>query len=94
MSHFTRPQVALMMEEIGLVPVFNHRDRELTKKIVNACYQGGARLFEFTNRGEFAHEVFSDLSKYVIEHLPGMILGAGSVVETHSLFRLWPHRQT
>ena len=39
---------------------------------------------EFTNRGDFAIEIFTDLIKYAIAELPGMILGVGSVTDAAS----------
>ncbi len=71
-----------------MVPVFYHADIEVAKKVMTACYEGGVRVFEFTNRGEFAHEIFAQLSKYAAAHCPDMILGAGSVVDagTASLY--------
>lgn len=64
-----------------MVPVFYHKDINVAKNVLKACYDGGVRLFEFTNRGDFAHEVFSQLSKFVAEECPEMALGVGSVVE-------------
>jgi len=69
------------MEEQGLVPLFYHPDIEVCKKVLKACYDGGARLLEFTNRGMYAHEVFSELSKYCREKLPEMVLGVGSITD-------------
>ncbi len=69
------------MAETGLVPLFYHPDADLAKQLVKACYLGGARVLEFTNRGDFAHEVFSAISKYAEEELPEMILGVGSVTD-------------
>lgn len=64
-----------------MVPVFYHSDIEIAKNIVKACYDGGVRAFEFTNRGEFAHEVFGELVKYAAKECPGMIMGIGSIVD-------------
>ncbi len=64
-----------------MVPVFYHKDIEVCKKILKACYEGGARVFEFTNRGDFAHEVFNQLIKFAIDETPEMILGIGSVID-------------
>lgn len=88
MSRFTRIQVALKMAETGMIPVFYHKDIDVCKKVLKACYEGGVRVFEFTNRGDFAHEVFADLNKYAAKELPEMILGVGSVVDagTASLY--------
>ncbi len=76
------------MAETGLVPLFYHKDTELCKKVLKACYDGGARILEFTNRGDFAHEVFQELNKYALKELPGMMLGVGSVTDagTASLY--------
>ncbi len=79
MAQFSRLKVAQIMKDTGLVPLFFHSDIEVAKKVVKACYDGGARLLEFTARGDFAHEVFGALNKYAIKELPGMIIGVGSV---------------
>jgi 2-dehydro-3-deoxyphosphogluconate aldolase/(4S)-4-hydroxy-2-oxoglutarate aldolase len=63
------------------VPVFYHSDLEVCKKVLKACYAGGIRVFEFTNRGDFAHEIFSALNKFAIAETPEMILGVGSVID-------------
>jgi 2-dehydro-3-deoxyphosphogluconate aldolase / (4S)-4-hydroxy-2-oxoglutarate aldolase len=88
MARFTRIQVALKMAETGMIPVFYHKDTDICKKVLKACYDGGVRVFEFTNRGDFAHEVFAELNKYAAKELPEMILGVGSIVEagTTSLY--------
>ena len=82
MARFTRIEVALAMKETGMVPVFYNPDAEVCKKVAKACYNGGVRVFEFTNRGDFAHEVFAELNKYAIKELPDLILGVGSVIDT------------
>lgn len=69
------------MAETGMVPLFYHPDVELGKKVLKACYEGGARLMEFTARGDFAHEVFTELNKYALKELPGMIMGVGSITD-------------
>ena len=81
MAQFTRIEVAQIMKESGMVPLFFHSDVAVAKKVLKACYDGGARLMEFTNRGDFALEVFTELTKYAIKELPGMIMGVGSVTD-------------
>ena len=81
MARFTRIQVAQTMAETGMVPVFYHNDIEVCKAVVKACYDGGVRLFEFTNRGDFATLVFAELNKWTIENCPDMIMGVGSIVD-------------
>jgi 2-dehydro-3-deoxyphosphogluconate aldolase/(4S)-4-hydroxy-2-oxoglutarate aldolase len=81
MARFTRIQVALQMKESGIIPVFYNPDKEICLTVIKACYDGGLRIFEFTNRGDFAHELFSEINKFVIREMPEMIMGAGSVVD-------------
>lgn len=81
MAQFTRIEVATVMKDTGMIPLFFNSDIELSKQVLRACYFGGARLMEFTARGDFAHEVFGALTKYAIKELPGMILGVGSVTD-------------
>lgn len=88
MAKFSRIEVALKMRETGIVPVFYHHDEEVCLRVMKACYSGGIRVFEFTNRGDFAHEIFLTLNKYAARKCPEMILGAGSVLDagTASLY--------
>ncbi|PHR86802.1 MAG: bifunctional 4-hydroxy-2-oxoglutarate aldolase/2-dehydro-3-deoxy-phosphogluconate aldolase [Leeuwenhoekiella sp.] len=81
MATYTRIETVLQMRENGIVPVFYHKDIEVCKQVLKACYDGGLRSFEFTNRGDYAHEVFSALNKYAKAELDGMIMGVGSVLD-------------
>lgn len=81
MAQYSRIEVANVMKETGLVPLFYHPDIDLGKEVLKACYDGGARLMEFTARGDYAFEVFSELNKYVLKELPGMIMGVGSITD-------------
>jgi 2-dehydro-3-deoxyphosphogluconate aldolase/(4S)-4-hydroxy-2-oxoglutarate aldolase len=87
MAQFSRLQVIVAMETSGMVPLFYHPDVKTGKQVLKACYDGGARLLEFTARGDFAHEVFAELVKYAIAELPGMILGVGSVTDAAAASR-------
>lgn len=69
------------MSETGMVPVFYHSDIEVAKQVLKACYDGGVRAFEFTNRGDFAQEVFAELVKYAARECPEIIVGIGSIVD-------------
>mgnify|MGYP003403595506 FL=1 len=55
---YNKIQVISAMAETGMVPVFYNGDVEISKHVLKACYEGGVRVFEFTNRGDFAQEVF------------------------------------
>lgn len=81
MARFSRIEVMQTMESTGLVPLFFNSDINIAKELVTACYKGGARLLEFTHRGDFAHEVFGELNHYCIKNLPEMILGVGSITD-------------
>jgi 2-dehydro-3-deoxyphosphogluconate aldolase/(4S)-4-hydroxy-2-oxoglutarate aldolase len=81
MARFNIIQSITTMSATGMVPVFYHSDAEIAKKVLKACYDGGVRAFEFTNRGDFAQEVFAELVKYAARECPDMILGIGSIVD-------------
>ncbi|MBE6307631.1 MAG: bifunctional 4-hydroxy-2-oxoglutarate aldolase/2-dehydro-3-deoxy-phosphogluconate aldolase [Bacteroidales bacterium] len=81
MARFNIIQSITTMSNSGMVPVFYHSDADIAKKVLKACYEGGVRAFEFTNRGDFAQEVFAELVKYAASQCPDMIIGIGSVVD-------------
>ncbi len=64
MAKFDKIAVLDKIGSTGMVPVFYHKDAEVAKKVVKACYDGGVRAFEFTNRGDFAQEVFAEIVKF------------------------------
>ncbi|MDE6267809.1 MAG: bifunctional 4-hydroxy-2-oxoglutarate aldolase/2-dehydro-3-deoxy-phosphogluconate aldolase [Muribaculaceae bacterium] len=88
MARFDAIAVIEKMGATGMVPVFYHKDAETAKQVVKACYDGGVRAFEFTNRGDFAHEVFAEVVKFAAKECPEMAIGVGSVVDpgTASLY--------
>ena len=81
MALHSRLHVAHLMSATGMVPLFYHGDVSVAKDIVRACYRGGARLLEFTNRGDRAHEVFRELAVMRDAELPELALGVGSVTD-------------
>ncbi len=81
MARFSRIEVVIKMKETGIVPVFYHPDPDICLEVIKSCYNGGLRVFEFTNRGDFAHEVFAEVNKKIINTFPDMIMGAGSVID-------------
>ena len=88
MAKFNKLQVLSKIEQAPMVPVFYHKDAETAKKVLKACYEGGVRAFEFTNRGDFAHEVFEEVVKFAAVECPEMAVGVGSIVDapTASLY--------
>ena len=81
MAKFDKLAVMAKIGSTGMVPVFYHKDAEVAKKVIKACYEGGVRAFEFTNRGDFAHEVFAECVKFAATECPELALGVGSVVD-------------
>ena len=88
MARFNKIQVLHAIVSTGMVPVYYNKDVEIAKQVVKACYEGGVRAFEFTNRGDFAHEVFAELIKFAAKECPDLVLGVGSIVDagTASLY--------
>lgn len=81
MARYDKMQVMLKMASTGMVPVFYHADADVACQVMKACYEGGVRVFEFTNRGDFAQDVFAQCMSFASEHCPEMALGVGSVVD-------------
>ena len=81
MARFDKLSVLSVMGTTKIVPVFYNSDATIAQQVVKACYDGGVRAFEFTNRGDMAHEVFASLVKFVASECPEMALGVGSVVD-------------
>ncbi len=78
----------ISMREAGIIPIFYHKDPTICRNVVKACYDGGIKVFEFTNRGDYAHELFSDLNKWAEKEVPDLVMGVGSVIDagTASLY--------
>lgn len=81
MARFDRMTVLNAMLETGLVPVFYHGEPEVARHIVAACAEGGAALVEFTNRGDRALNVFTELAAWCEGAHSDAILGVGSVID-------------
>jgi 2-dehydro-3-deoxyphosphogluconate aldolase/(4S)-4-hydroxy-2-oxoglutarate aldolase len=81
MARFDRMTVLNAMLDSGLVPIFYNGDLAVCKEVVQACARGGARLVEFTNRGDRAWNVFTELIGALAQADPAIILGAGTVLD-------------
>ena len=81
MARFDRLTVLNSMVATGLVPIFYHGDLAVAKEVVAACVAGGAQLVEFTNRGDRAWNVFTDLIADLARTNPSIILGAGTIMD-------------
>lgn len=78
---FSKSQILSQSHATGVIPVFYHKDLEVCRGVLKAAYDGGCRVFEFTNRGENAFDTFSDLLHYATYQLPGLMLGIGSILD-------------
>ncbi len=81
MARFMRLDVINTMLDLGLVPLFYNGQVETAVEIVSAIARGGGRVVEFTNRGEMAYPVFTELVKHFAQANPSVILGVGSVMD-------------
>ncbi len=81
MSRYKRLDTLVLMKEIGLIPVFYCADFEVARNVLCACADGGARVVEFTNRGDRAINVFTHLEEYCAGERPEIVLGVGSIVD-------------
>jgi 2-dehydro-3-deoxyphosphogluconate aldolase/(4S)-4-hydroxy-2-oxoglutarate aldolase len=80
MAKYSRLKVLTTMLETGVVPLFYHPDPQVAESVIRACLEGGVRCVEFTNRGDGAHLVFSELIQR-FRNEPRLILGAGTVLD-------------
>ncbi len=81
MARFMRLDVINAILDIGLVPLFYNGQAETAIEIVSAVSRGGARVVEFTNRGEMVYAVFTDLTRHFAQADPSVILGVGSIMD-------------
>jgi 2-dehydro-3-deoxyphosphogluconate aldolase/(4S)-4-hydroxy-2-oxoglutarate aldolase len=81
MARIDQETTLVLINETGLLPLFYNPDFDIVKEVVAASYRGGARAFEFTNRGANAFEVFTQLIDYAEENLQGMAIGIGTVYD-------------
>ena len=80
MRHDRMSVLAAMIDQ-GIIPVFYHPDVELSKNVIQACANGGAKCIEFTNRGDFAAFTFLDVTRHFAKADPSVIMGVGSIVD-------------
>lgn len=81
MALHSRLHVLNTIVETGLLPLFYNGDIEISKKVIDACLAGGVRVVEFTNRGDFAINVFTELRQHYRKANPELVMGVGSVVD-------------
>lgn len=81
MARFSRLHVYQTLLDVPIVPLFSSQDLDVCKNVLSACYKAGIRVFELTNRGDFAHELFAELVKTARTDYPDLILGVGTIID-------------
>ncbi len=76
---FSSESIHQAMRSSGMIPVFYNADVTIAKAVLDAAYKGGVRVFEFTNRGENAFQVFTQLIKHAGQY-PDLMLGIGTIM--------------
>ena len=79
MTSFSTDTIQQAMRVSGMIPVFYHAEVEVAKAVLDASYKGGVRVFEFTNRGENAFQVFTQLLKHAQQY-PDLMMGIGTLM--------------
>jgi 2-dehydro-3-deoxyphosphogluconate aldolase/(4S)-4-hydroxy-2-oxoglutarate aldolase len=69
------------IEETPIVPLFFNADLTVAQHVLKACYDGGIRVFEFTNRGAEAPAIFAKLIDYCEKECPDLVLGIGTIYD-------------
>lgn len=79
MNTFSNDTIQQAMISSGMIPVFYHADIEIAKGVLDASYKGGVRVFELTNRGENAFQIFTQLLTHAQQY-PDLMLGIGTLM--------------
>jgi 2-dehydro-3-deoxyphosphogluconate aldolase/(4S)-4-hydroxy-2-oxoglutarate aldolase len=61
--------------------LFFNADLTVAQHVLKACYDGGIRVFEFTNRGAEAPAIFAKLIDYCEKECPDLVLGIGTIYD-------------
>ena len=77
-----RLSVLTALEAQGVCPVFYHADPEVCLNVIRACARGGAPTVEFTNRGDFAVDLFGEIARELQKTDPDVIPGIGRTNRT------------
>jgi 2-dehydro-3-deoxyphosphogluconate aldolase/(4S)-4-hydroxy-2-oxoglutarate aldolase len=84
MKKYSKDKISLLLEEQGVLPMFSHEDENIAGHLLQALYQGGVRVVEFTNRSPHALKVFRTLKRSAAKNMPGLIMGAGTIMNTEA----------
>ncbi|MDM1293906.1 bifunctional 4-hydroxy-2-oxoglutarate aldolase/2-dehydro-3-deoxy-phosphogluconate aldolase [Sphingobacterium sp. N143] len=74
-----KDKVLAKIIEQGTLPLFFHSNKEESIDILRTLYRAGIRVFEFTNRGPEAFDVFKSLVLARDMEMPDLYLGIGTI---------------
>lgn len=77
---FTKQEIFEEIKRTRVVPLFTHDDPTLAVEVLKAAYEGGIRVFEFTNRKKNSFQVFGSLVKHRSQY-PDLMLGIGTIMD-------------
>jgi 2-dehydro-3-deoxyphosphogluconate aldolase / (4S)-4-hydroxy-2-oxoglutarate aldolase len=83
---FTKQQIFDEIKRTRVVPLFTHDDATLAVEVLSAAYEGGIRVFEFTNRRKNSFEVFQALLKHRSKY-PDLMLGIGTITDPETTLK-------
>lgn len=63
----------------GVLPLYFHKDADVSIEVLKALYRAGIRAVEYTNRGETALQNFVKMRKVCDKELNGLYLGIGTI---------------
>ncbi|MDO7874844.1 bifunctional 4-hydroxy-2-oxoglutarate aldolase/2-dehydro-3-deoxy-phosphogluconate aldolase [Hymenobacter sp. ASUV-10] len=81
MASFPRAAMLAQALRTPLIPVFYHVEAAQARQVLSACYEGGVRVYEYTNRGPQALAIFTELQRFVEAEYPDLLLGAGTIFQ-------------
>jgi 2-dehydro-3-deoxyphosphogluconate aldolase/(4S)-4-hydroxy-2-oxoglutarate aldolase len=77
---FSKQQIKEEMKRSGIVPLFTHDNPDEAAEVLQAAYEAGIRVFEFTNRRKNSFEIFTHLLSQR-HRFPDLMLGIGTVMD-------------
>jgi len=63
----------------GILPLYFHKDQEVSQNILKAVYNGGVKVVEYTNRGDAAFANFQAMLNFRDQEIPDLKLGIGTI---------------
>lgn len=78
-THITTTEALYRLGKHSLVPLFYNNNIEQSKALITACYDGGVRVIEFTNRGADAYSIYQELLDWVQNTFDDLLLGIGTI---------------